>query len=127
MIHGSCMIAVSRLRGKSWYFSPAAIAEVARDLPTFSEKVLPHIFLVGSFPVRVDGVHGRTMLSPKEPVAQLKNTWGVLLFPHHGDTSYSHSVTMFISGVLHGSVSGLEHSVALGCCTGTVFGHSDVR
>ena len=44
MIHGSCMIAVSRLRGKSWYFSPAAIAEVARDLPTFSEKVLPHIF-----------------------------------------------------------------------------------
>ena len=43
MIHGSGMIAVSRLRGKSSHSSPSTIAEIARDFPGIPKKVLPHV------------------------------------------------------------------------------------
>ena len=123
MIHGSCVIVIGRRRRKSSPPSPAAIAEVARDLPAISEKVLPHFLLIGHFPVGVDGVINRAKTPPQEFVAHAKNAWSVLLLSN----DRTPSVAMCICGVLSGSVCGLEHSVALGGCAGAVFGDSDVR
>ena len=124
MIHGSCVIVIGRRRGKSSHPSPAAIAEVARDLPAISEKVLPHFLLIGHFPVGVDGVIDRAKTPPQEFVTHSKNAWSVPLL---SKDRTSPSAAMCICGVLSGSVGGLEHSVALGGCAGTVFGNSDVR
>ena len=79
MIHGSCMIVISRLRGESPYPPSTAVAEVTWNLPAIPEKVLPHFLLVGLLPVRVDRVHGRTVSPPQEPVAQLQSTRSVSL------------------------------------------------
>ena len=84
MVHGSCMIVVGRLGGKSPHSSSTAIAEVARDLPTIPQKVLPHTFIVGLFPVRVNSMHGGSVSSPQEPVAHSKNTRSVLFFSNDG-------------------------------------------
>ena len=87
MVHGSCMIVVSRLGGESPHSSSTAIAEVARDLPTIPQKVLPHTFIVGLFPVRVDSMHGGSVPSPQEPVAHSKDTRSVLFFSNGGTPS----------------------------------------
>ena len=89
MIHGSCMIVISRLRGESPYPPSAAVAEVTRNLPAIPEKVLPHFLLVGLLPMRVDRVHGRTVSPPQEPVAQLQNTRSVSIFAVDGTSSSS--------------------------------------